>query len=37
MVQEILIEVITVLVVVVVYAIVINWSADKIDEEIENK
>ena len=37
MVQEILIEIIAIVVVVVGYALVLNWSADKIDEEIENK
>tara|TARA_Y100000592_G_scaffold77262_1_gene121133 strand:+ start:606 stop:719 length:114 start_codon:yes stop_codon:yes gene_type:complete len=35
--QEILIEIITVVILVLGYAIAINWSADKIDEEIENK
>ena len=37
MVQEIIIEIVTVVVFVIAYAVVLQWSAGKIDEEIENK
>ena len=35
--QEIVIEIVSVIIVVVVYAVVLQWSANKIDKEIENK